>query len=549
MDEPLITELEQTTLDQMERDELTGLAIALVRDGVIAWSKGYGTKHIETGEAVEADTPFSIQSLTKTLTATALMQLRDQGHFGLDDPANQHLAPVLIENQWDVERPVTIRHLLTHTSGLPVMNFGGQGSKLPLDQYVAATARCERPPGEAIIYANTGFDAAGVLIERFSGQPVDDYLQVHIFDPLGMRSTALANPTEGTSYASGHFRSFIDRKVRPLPLPDWAAEPPNPSGACWSTVEDLGRFLISHLNGGSPILAPATTAEMHDLQAAQGASRSGMGLGFRVTYSNGRRMICHGGDGNGFTAFIGAYPDDGVGVALLINSGGAQTARSVIGNAALALLSGDIPARHLTSAPLTPGVYRSTFWDIEIEARHEDSPALTSVEGLIMADDPAESQLMTTPDGHLEGAGGMLHGFEISLNDADPPQITGGLYPFTFVRHGGFSEDAGKVDENAVLTGTWSGTSHTPLGPLLATLAIESDAAATITTPLSGEQQLDHLRAESGRVNGKFTLTVPGVGPYSCFVRLAAVGGKLAGRIYARGAFGEAAMPTELERK
>ncbi|HEY5639258.1 MAG TPA: serine hydrolase domain-containing protein [Dehalococcoidia bacterium] len=549
MDEPLVAELEQTILDQMERDELTGLTIALVRDDAIAWSNGYGAKHVESGEPLATDTPFSVQSVTKTLIATALMQLHDQGHFDLDDLANQHLAPVLIENQWDAERPVTIRHLLTHTSGLPVMNFGGQGGKLPLDEYVAATARCERPPGEAIIYANTGFDAAGVLIERFSGQPVDDYLQTHIFGPLAMHSTALANPTEGTSYASGHFRSFIDGKVRPLPLPDWASEPPSPSGACWSTVEDLSRFLIAHLNGGAPILSPGTTAEMHRLHAAQGASRSGMGLGFRVTYSNGQRMICHGGDGNGFTAFVAGYPDEGVGAALLINSAGAQTARSVIGNTALALLAGKPPARHLASAPLAPGMYRSTYWDIEAEARNDDSPVLTCTEGLVVRDDPTESQLLATPDGRLEGSGGMFHGFEVELDGTNPQQITGGLYPFTFVRQGDISEHAGKVDENAVLTGTWIGTSRTPLGPLAARLAIQSGGAATVTTPLSGERQLDHLRAQSGLVSGEFSLTVPGVGEHRCFVRLTAVGGMLAGKIYARGPFGEAAMPTELERQ
>ena len=549
MDDAHIAQLEQTISDEMVRGSISGVAIALVSEGAIAWSKGYGVTHIETGEPIRPDTPFSAQSVSKTFIATALMQLRDKGSFDLDDHVNEHLAPVAIRNQWETDRPVTIRHLLTHTSGLPVTLTGGEGGKLALDEYVAANARCERPPGEAIIYANSGFDAAGILIERFSGQPVDEYLRTQVFEPLGMRSTALANPAKGTPHAVGHYLSFVDRQVRPLPIPDWPTTPPNPSGACWSTAEDLARFLVAHLTSGARVLNENTAAEMHKLHAAQGSTRSGMGLGFRVTYANGRRTICHGGDGSGFTALIGAHPDERVGVALLINTGGAQTARSVIGNTALALLAGDTPPRRQKSAPpLTTGVYRSTYWDIEIEARDGGAPTLVCTEGLLVREDPTDSRLDGTPEGRLEGVGGLFHGFEIDLEDSDPPQVMGGVYPFTFVRTGELPTGAATVDEHILLGGKWSGTVRTPLGAMVATLTVNDERSMAITTPLGVDHQIENADARSGRVEGEFSLSLPGVGEHRCFLRLAAIGGALTGKIYARGRFGEAAMPTDLTR-
>ncbi len=300
---------------------------------------------------------------------------------------------------------------------------------------------------------------------------------------------------------------------------------------------------------GARVLNENTAAEMHKLHAAQGSTRSGMGLGFRVTYANGRRTICHGGDGSGFTALIGAHPDERVGVALLINTGGAQTARSVIGNTALALLAGDTPPRRQKSAPpLTTGVYRSTYWDIEIEARDGGAPTLVCTEGLLVREDPTDSRLDGTPEGRLEGVGGLFHGFEIDLEDSDPPQVMGGVYPFTFVRTGELPTGAATVDEHILLGGKWSGTVRTPLGAMVATLTVNDERSMAITTPLGVDHQIENADARSGRVEGEFSLSLPGVGEHRCFLRLAAIGGALTGKIYARGRFGEAAMPTDLTR-
>lgn len=536
------TQLEDTIAAEMERSGLTGLAIALIQNNDIVWSSAYGTANVDSGEALAIDMPFSIMSVTKTMIATALMQLRDEGHFQLDDPANQYLATARITNEFEDESPVTIRQLMTHTSGLPVLSVEARGAKIQLDQYVNQFAKTTHRPGTRIEYANSAFVVMGVLIERFSGMRVDEYMRARIFEPLGMKSAHLANPEGGTDHATGHYKSFVDGKTRALPLPDWSTIPNSPAGGVWATVEDVAKFVAANLNDGGLLLSRETTVEMHDLHVRQGNSPSGQGLGWRVTRSNGHKLICHGGDGGGFTAFAGAYPEAGVGVALLINTGGMQVARSVIANTALRALVNQ-PNRRTLAVSLAPGVYRSTFWDIVLEARLDGT--LTTTEGLVTAPEANISQLHA--DEHeplIEGDGGMFHGFDVSI---EGDQIIGGVYPFTFEREGDLAV-AVEIDENAELTGTWKGPVKTPLGPLATTLGILSATQATISSPLAPNAPLENFSAEAGRVEGDSKMSVPGIGDFRNFVRLEARGGKLTGTVYARGDLGEVGMPAELER-
>jgi CubicO group peptidase (beta-lactamase class C family) len=537
--------LEETIREQMEARRIAGLSIVLTRGGDVVWEQGYGTANVETGDEVTPGTSFAIMSLTKTIVSTALMQLRDEGHFQLNDPANKYLAPAQIQNPWEDEAPVRIGQFMTHTSGLPVGIGPAPPGKTSLEQFVSAVGCCERRPGEEILYANWGFDAIGVLISRFSGKSVDTYLRDRIFEPLGMSSAVLGDPLPDMPHATGHFRSFVDGQVRTLPLPDWPTVPASPAGGVWATAPEVSRFLAAHLNGGAPLLSPDTAQEMHRLQVRQANSESGMGLGFRVTRSNGHRLICHGGDGSGFTAFLGAYPAERAGVVLLMNTAGMQVARSVIGNTALALLV-DAPApRVFGPAKLVPGLYHSTFWDIGVEARDGDSPTLTTTEGLIVADEAGESKLTPIAAATFDAADGMFHGFEVAVAGE---HIVGGVYPFTFSRRGDLLTANEPVDEEADLVGAWVGTVRTPMGPLAITISI-SDSAATITSPLTGEQPLESFLTTGGRLEGEFGLSVPGLGDFQNFVRLSAIGGRLIGKVFARSNLGETGMAAELDPK
>jgi CubicO group peptidase (beta-lactamase class C family) len=533
------TRLEDTIRETMARSRVAGLAIALVKDGELVSTEGYGVTNVETGEKVAPETRFSIQSVTKTIVSTAVIQLRDRGLMSLDEPVNQYVAPAKIANEWEDESPVTTRGLLTHTAGFPV-GLPVPGNQ-PIADFITQFARTTYRPGTDMIYANMGFDIAGVLIERLSGRPVDDYLREAIFEPLGMTSSALVNPVDGEPHAYGHYRSGVDDVLRTLPLPEF---PPHraPSGGVWSNVFDLSKFLLTHLTGGGNILDGKSVAEMHQIHARQGNSESGQGIGFRVTRANGRATICHGGDGSGFTAFIAAHPDDGVGVAVLMNTNGMQAARSIIGNTALASLAE--PARRTFSGAATvpPGLYKSTYWDIELEARED---TLTATYGFVVSEDAEQSRLTPTSPVTVDAEGGIFHGFELTV---EGERIYGGVYPFTFVRSGDLPGPPPPIDEQADLIGEWTGALTTPLGPIKTTLNITSAGALTASTPFGQNIAVESARATSGRVEGEFTVASP-VGEMRLFLRLEAHGGRLVGTIFGRGAsFGEGPFVTELER-
>jgi CubicO group peptidase (beta-lactamase class C family) len=551
---------------EMERGKLVGLAIALVKGSEIVWSQGYGYADLESKQAVTPDTVFSAQSVTKPVVATALMQWFERGRFKLDDPVNHHLAPVRLQNEFEDKLPVTIRQLLTHTAGLPVISAAPPPLAGPrsLEDHIATIVKSARPPGDEIVYANWGYDTIGYLVGRFAGKPYDEYLREALLDPLGMRASAIGGAVEGAPSAKGHFLSAVDGNhyaVEPTP---WLVVPPPPSGSLFSTVEDLGRFLIAHLNHGlcenGRILSSDAVAEMHRVHAPAGPSSGGMGLGFAVTRANGRYLICHGGDGLGYTAFIGAHPAEKVGVAILINMSNVQTARSVIASTALRLLVGDddVAPTQDREPPIEEwaritGLYKSTYWDIEGQVTVQDgSPIVHIYHGLLVGPGGANSRLERLGDGVYRALDGMFDGFDLTFefgDDGKAARFYGGVYPFQFERQGDVAPVAEPVvDETVNLVGRWVGTVASPLGPLPVSLAVTDGSAATVTALSAREAAVEEFSAANGRVSGSFDVTVPGFGDFRIFLRLSATAGKLRGHVHARAAFGEFPMSAEMAR-
>ena len=276
-----------------------------------------------------------------------------------------------------------------------------------------------------------------------------------------------------------------------------------------------------------------------------------MGLGFRVDQRGGRPLFCHGGDGVGFTNFIGAHPDERVGVVVLLNSGGAHDARSAIVSAALAY-GLDEPPAHSVAARVDPrflGGYRSTFWELRAELTQSgDHPALRTSGGIVSSE--TTSRLEPAGD-RWRGEGGMFDGWELDLVvGADgQPRLYGGVYPFELV-----SDDTSvpglptAVDHDADLSGAWAGTTHTPLGPVPLELVVSSASAATVTTMGAVEVALTDVEAGAGWVTGHFDIDVAGIGRLQVFLLLGLAERRLQGMTYARSEIGEFAMPTELEQ-
>ena len=562
----MFAELEEVIQREMERGRIPGLAISLVKGQEVVWSRGYGYADLEKKVAVTPSTVFSAQSVTKPVVATALMQWHERSRFKLDDLVNDHLAPIRLPNEWEDTSPVTIRHLLTHTGGLPVDVGAAESppaSELPLEEFVATVPRTVRPPGGEMVYANWGYSILGYLLGRFAAQSYDEYLRAHVFEPLGMQSSAIGHPPEGTAVATGYFLSVIDGQHYAPPPLTWRTRPADPAGALYSSVEDLARFLIAHLNDGAwqgrRILAGRTVADMHRLQVQAGRSQGGMGLGFKVDRQNGKRLICHGGDGPTFTAFVGAHPEEKVGVALLINMGRAQTTRSVVAGAALRSLLGDDRrfgsqdvgqgASALETA--VPGRYVSNFWGVEANVRLDGGLPAVDVQGGIVASIEGErSYLIRGEDGALCGYDGPFDGFDVTFEPGaggETARFYGGLYPWRFDRQGDVMPLL-PVDEEADLKGRWIGTIDSPLGPVPVRLYVADGSRATVTALAAQDAALVESRAERGRVSGYLDTSLPAFGEFRVFFRLAAVGEGLRGRVYARGDFGEVPMPVELSR-
>ncbi len=561
----MFDKLEQLIHSELERSGVPGLAIALVKDEDVVWSHGFGYADLQKKRPVTPSVPFSIQSVTKPVVTTAFMQWHERGRFLLDDPVNNHLIDVQVENEWEASNPVTIRRLLTHTSGLPVDVEAAPPTSetaVPLSAYLADVAKTVRPPGADMVYANWGYDLIGLLVGQFADQSYEEYLRQHVLEPLDMTSTGIEEPPD---VAKGYFLSALDgRHYAPEPM-TWPTQPPRPCGSLYSTVEDLARFLIAHLNGGlykeRQILSAQTVDQMHSLQARCGPLDSGMGLGFRVDNASGRRLICHGGDGTTFTAFIGAYPEEKVGAVVLINMGRAQTTRSVVANAALRTLLGDYHALDLADLRRQAdadwsgiaGRYVSNYWSIDATISAADGLAVANVEGAIVATEGGERSYLEFQEPNVARAhGGPFDGFDLGFEPGDgntAPRFYGGLYATRYDWQGEApSASELSVDVTADVVGEWSGSVASPLGPLPMTLGISDAQSAIVTTLSVAKEPVAEFSAKKGHVHGSAQVSLPGFGEFDIFLRLRASQGKLVGRVYARGAFGEVPMRAELIR-
>jgi CubicO group peptidase (beta-lactamase class C family) len=273
-------------------NEALSLGIVLVKDGKVLFQKGYGYADYEGSKPVIPDQSiFRAASISKLFTATAVMQLREQGKIDLDADVNLYLKSFKVENNFPA--PVTARHLLTHTSGIDERLIGNAVASpqevIPLGEYFSGhRPRITRPPGKQVIYSNHGMALAGHLVEAVSGISFAEYVEKNIFEPLGMEHSS--------------FRQPYPAHLAPNVVPSGGDEGAlllTPAGAMISTVADMARFMIAHLNGGmyegTRILSEQSVQEMHRQQFSGHPKMPGVGLAFFENYTNGRHNLFHTG--------------------------------------------------------------------------------------------------------------------------------------------------------------------------------------------------------------------------------------------------------------
>jgi CubicO group peptidase (beta-lactamase class C family) len=300
----------------MTRERIPGAAFMLVQNGRVVLAKGFGKADVASGRLVRPDrTIFPIASISKVFTATAVMQLVDHGRIDLDADVNRYLTSARVPPTYP--QPVTVTHLLTHTAGfdeLPGRRVRTAAEVVPLGRFLGDRLIRVHPPGEITSYSTYGMALAGLLVQDVSGVPFEEYLRRHIWERLGITRTFITVP----SALRGDLATAYELEGEELvPVPYEVYQTP-PTSSIVSTVEDMGRFMIAHLQNGrygdARILSDSAAINMHRQHVTMHRLVPGWALGFQVDDANGRRIIEHGGDIGGFSALMTLLPDEGVGI-------------------------------------------------------------------------------------------------------------------------------------------------------------------------------------------------------------------------------------------
>jgi len=358
---------------------LPGLSMGIVHDQTLIWSGGFGWADVERREPATADTLYRIGSITKLFTATALLILRDEGRLHLDDPLTAHLPWFQMKAAADAGT-ITVRHLLTHTSGLPREGAFPYftDSRFPtLDEIRARLPMQERPlPVETRWkYSNLGATLAGEVVGAVAGEPYVDFVRRRILAPLGMTATLVATPEPGhPRLATGYARRLLGSA--PTPFNDLRGL--TAAGNMTTSVTDLARFAMLQLRGGpaggAQILAGRTLAEMHRVHWLEPEWQAGWGLGFRLLRVRGKTLVGHGGALRGFRSNLQICPADRIAVVAFVNSDDADV--WLFADKALELVGSAI-ADATKPAPATAdpvwqryvGRYRNAWRDFQIILR------------------------------------------------------------------------------------------------------------------------------------------------------------------------------------
>lgn len=319
-----------TVGEVLGRWPVAGLAVAVVRQGSHPWLCVHGFADVERHVPVEEDTVFRIGSITKTMTAIAVMQLVDDGVVALDEPVDRYLGTFGLVPAHGRFRPVTLRHLLTHTAGVRAVRSAGDllrptlawGVRVdrpvpPLVEYYGGGLHVDAEPGSRFAYSNHGFAVLGQVVEDVSGVPFHRYLRERVFAALGMEHTDVVRSSRVRSrLATGYeirargLEPVVDREVVTTG-----------AGSVYASLRDMTRYVTALLDGGTGVLRPGTLAVMLEPHHRPDPRLPGMGLAFFRDDVHGHRIVAHDGIWTGFLSSMVLAPDDGVGVVAMTNTG------------------------------------------------------------------------------------------------------------------------------------------------------------------------------------------------------------------------------------
>lgn len=341
---------------------LPGIAVGVVKDQELVWAKGFGFADVQAKVPMTPATKFRIASNSKLFAAIAIMQLREEGKLGLDDPVVKHLPWFKAKPAGDDDGPITIEQLLSHSSGLQreagdhwtTFNFPTREEIQQLySQRQAAFA-----PSVRWKYSNLAYAVAGLVVEQVSGQKWADYVEQQIFKPLAMGNTSVDQRVSGLAVPYG--RRLPDGKREVLPFVD--ARGMGAATGVTSNVEDLAKFLSAQFRRGprgpGQIVSSGSWRELLRVRSVEENWQSGSGLGFDVKRVKDRTYIGHAGGYPGNMTQTLIQLDDKLGVIVLTNANDAGA-----GDIANKLMETVGQAAVKATAPKPPAVAWDPAWE------------------------------------------------------------------------------------------------------------------------------------------------------------------------------------------
>lgn len=305
----------------LQRGDIAGAVVVVVRDGQVLAQKGYGYADVAKRKPVDpATTLFRPGSVSKLFTWTAVMQLVEQGRFDLDRDINAYLDFRIPPFGG---KPITLRNIMTHTTGFEesvrYLIGNDPNNIMPLGKHVkAALPKRVFAPGSTPAYSNYATALAGHIVARASGMSFDDYVDRNIFRRIGMNRSTFRQPMPAAMRANMSL-GYPAASADPKPFEIVA---PAPAGSLSATGADMGRFMLAHLADGGGLLRPETARLMHTTQFKAVPPLNGMALGFYEQRMNSRRTIGHGGDTELFHSDMWLIPSERTGVFVSLNSSG-----------------------------------------------------------------------------------------------------------------------------------------------------------------------------------------------------------------------------------
>ncbi len=379
--------LDSVLQDNVKAFQVPGLAVVIVRNDQVIYLKGAGVRKIGSSEPVTPDTIFSLASVTKAFTATALGILVDEGKADWDDPVRKHLPWFRLADPL-ADRDVTLRDLLCHRIGLVRNDLLWYRAGWNVEESVRRMAFLEpkAPFRSAFRYNNLGYLAAGLAIASAAKEPWHEFVQKRIFDPLEMKQSVF---TAGQAAKTGHAATPHTRRGKDaIEAIDWYPDDNQirASGSIKSCVRDLGPYLRMQLAGGvcgqTRVISARSLAQTHrpqivtgvesDRARLAGTTQASYALGWHVSDYRGQLLVEHGGANDGFRSLVMLFPKSKLGLALLTNIDEADVLHAV----------GQTMADHLLGLP-------KQEWQADYLKRRRVGPSASSLPARVKGTRPS----------------------------------------------------------------------------------------------------------------------------------------------------------------